>query len=110
MGKAIAGGIAILVILFGIGWAIQGNDFFLYKTFAPKYEEVRRETFEESQAHIEGKINTLTRLRLEFQTGEVSHRCALRAVVIQEAATAKHLPESLQTWVDSLTSGALKCE
>lgn len=34
--------------LFGLTWLVQGNDFFLYKTFAPKYADVQREVFEQT--------------------------------------------------------------
>ena len=32
-----------LVVLFGVEWLATGNEFFLYKFFAPKTESVRRQ-------------------------------------------------------------------
>lgn len=47
--KTVLAVIAAIVVLLGITWGLQGADFFLYKTFAPKYEAVRRDTFEQSK-------------------------------------------------------------
>ena len=56
------------IILFALAliWIGQGSDFFLYKYFAPKYEQVRRETFENTQSYVEGKRQDLVRYRLEY--------------------------------------------
>ena len=34
--------ILFIVLMLGLGWIATGNDFFLYKYFAPKQEAVRR--------------------------------------------------------------------
>jgi len=37
-------GIGIFSGLIALVWLLQSNDFFMYKEFAPKYEQARRET------------------------------------------------------------------
>ncbi|MFH1472961.1 MAG: hypothetical protein ABIF06_00915 [bacterium] len=93
----------VLAVLIGIGFVAQGSDFFLYKVFAPKYEEVRRETFEESQAHVEGVNKELTKLQMDYASADSeAHRCAIRAMAIRTASTNSHLPEDLTKWVKDL--------
>ena len=47
--------IAVVLGAFALGWIATGNEFFLTKTFAPKFEAVRRTTFEQSKAYNEGE-------------------------------------------------------
>ena len=55
--------IAFFVLMFGLTWAVQGNDFFMYKVFAPKYEQVRRTTFEQSKAYNQGMVQELQNMQ-----------------------------------------------
>lgn len=48
-----------VILLLGLIWIFQGNDFFLYRTFAPKYEKVRRQTFEQTKSYNQGMIQEL---------------------------------------------------
>lgn len=56
----------ILFCLFGVAWVIQGNDFFMAKVFAPKYEQVRRETFEQSKSYNEGMAQELSQAQVDY--------------------------------------------
>ena len=60
-------GICVLaiILLLGLGWLVTGNDFFLFKVFAPKYEQVRRETFEQSKAYNQGMIQELQNMQFD---------------------------------------------
>ena len=49
--KVVGSVLGIVVVCLGFGWIATGNDFFLYKVFAPKYEQVRRETFEQTKSY-----------------------------------------------------------
>jgi hypothetical protein len=97
--------VVALVAILALTWIAQGNDFFLYKAFAPKYEEVRRDTFEQSQAYVQGKITNLNRLRMNYESANSdAHRCAIRATALHEASTATEntLPDDLVTWINRL--------
>lgn len=74
------------VALFGLTWAIQGNQFFLYKVFAPKMEEVRRETFEQTKSYQQGTIQNLRRMQEEYITADAEHQGALASVILHTAA------------------------
>ena len=36
-------GVLAFLALMAATWLVQGSNFFMYKVFAPKYEEVRRQ-------------------------------------------------------------------
>lgn len=68
----ILGGIFALGF-FGLGW----NKFFL-----PKYENVRRETYENTQSFVEGKQQDLAKYYLEYQqTEDPESREAIKVVI-----------------------------
>jgi hypothetical protein len=80
--KDISAGLGIIAI--GVG-GIVGTaflSFWLYSTFAPKYEAVRRETFEQSRAFNEGMVRDLQNLRLQYLQGTPEAKAALRATIL----------------------------
>lgn len=40
--KTVAVILGVLLVILGLTWLFQGNDFFMYKVFAPRQEAVRR--------------------------------------------------------------------
>lgn len=80
---------ALLFGLFMLGVSIiVGWQFGLAKVFAPAYEELRTEVFEESRAHIEGTNLAVARLRLEYLSTENSvHQSILREAILSEVAS-----------------------
>lgn len=89
-----------IVVLLAAAWVIQGNDFFMYKFFAPKREAVRREVFVNTPSYVNGKAQFLARLRHEWENSDAGHREAICTLARSEAATVdvKLLPETLRSW------------
>jgi len=58
--------IFIMILLIAFWFAMSGVDLFSYSFFAPKYENVRRNVFENTQSYIEGKRQELSKYRLEY--------------------------------------------
>jgi hypothetical protein len=86
-----AGGavLAALLVVFGIlglTWLLQGNDFFLFKVFAPKYEQVRRDTFEKSRAFNQGMVQELDNMRFEYVKANPAERDALASIILHRAS------------------------
>lgn len=80
-----------LMLLFALGigalaFVVQGSDFFLYKTFAPKYEAVRRETFEQSKAYNEGMSQELFQYQRDYQLASSAQKDGLRQVILHRFA------------------------
>mgnify|MGYP001612854166 FL=1 len=78
--------VAVVVAITGLAWVVQGNDFFLYKVFAPKYESVRREVFEQSKAYNQGMVQELQNMQFEYVKASPEHQKALRAIILHRAA------------------------
>ncbi|MFH1192660.1 MAG: hypothetical protein V1655_04270 [bacterium] len=84
--------LGILIILFGMMWIVQGNDFFLYKVFAPKYEDVRRETFEHSRAFRQGTIQELEKMALDYNKASDPEKDAMGLSPIRKFIKIKKQP------------------
>lgn len=81
-------GVAVLVFvaMLGLTWIIQGNDFFMYKVFAPKYEQVRRETYEQTKSYRQGSVQRLSELCKQVADTDDSHKVMLNDVISHEFA------------------------
>lgn len=75
-----------LLVVFGGAWAVEGNDFFLTKYFAPKEEAVRRQVFEESKAYNDGMAQQLEAHRLDYIKATPEQRQAIGSVILHQFA------------------------
>lgn len=91
--------LACIAIALGL-YLLSGGIWFSYDQWAPKYEQTRRETWEQSESHIAGKRQYLSRLYKEWTESDPTHRSTICAVAREEASTVdiKLLSETLQNW------------
>ena len=75
-----------LIVVLGLTWIGQGNDFFLYKVFAPKYEQVRRETFEQSRAFNQGMVQELQNMQFDYVKATPEQKDALASIILHRAS------------------------
>ena len=105
-GAVIGWGFVGVVAVVAITWAAQGNDFFLYKTFAPKYEQVRRETFEQSKAYNQGMVQELQNMQMQYVQADDAHKAALADIILHRAAdydmNDSRVPSDLRRFVADL--------
>ena len=73
-------------VIFGLPWAFTGNSLALFRTFAPKFEQVRRDTFEQSKAYRQGMVQELQNMQFQYEQASPSHKAALRSVILHRAA------------------------
>ncbi|KKL04271.1 hypothetical protein LCGC14_2617760 [marine sediment metagenome] len=82
-GITVGGLIALLLLmvvlgLFGLGW---------FKFFGPKYEDVRRDIFENTQSYVHGKIQALAKYKNEHDRAESpAGKEAIRQLIINQFA------------------------
>lgn len=92
-------------VVFGIGAAVYGADFFLYKWFAPAKEEARRETFENSTAHVQSVLRDMNNMRLEYLDPRVSNqqRQLLLTLMRERSLTIppERVPPDLQSFLSA---------
>lgn len=105
--KAFGITVASIIGILGLTWILQGSDFFLTKFFAPRYEQVRRETFEQSKAYRQGTVQELEAQYLQYAgTKDEGTRDAIASIALHQVADfpINDLPAHLQTFVLELRS------
>lgn len=79
-----------LAIILGIATLTFGLNYLgliNYQFFAPKYENARREVFENTQSYVEGKRQDLVKYHYEFiRSKSTQDKEAIRMVIIQSFA------------------------
>lgn len=109
--KAVIGLVGILLILFGLTWIIQGNDFFIYKVFAPAEEQVRYNVFNNSLAYDYSVALDLQQLQKEYLGATPEQKKVLITLIVYRigAYDVTKLPPNLQTFINEIKSkGNLK--
>lgn len=78
--------------------------------FAPKYEQVRRNTFEQSKAYRQGTIQELQRMRFEYVKADQAHKDAMASVILHMAADFDQsaIPTDLWQFLNELKSKKLE--
>ncbi len=93
-GKIIIGFFVALFVLMAGGWLVQGNDFFMYKFWAPKQETVRRQVFEQTRSFNQGMIQELQNMQFEYVKEKDSQAKAALASIILHRASGYNLEDS----------------
>jgi hypothetical protein len=76
-----------LVFLYASGFLATGGDLAIYRFWAPKMEDARREVFEQTQSYVQGKNTYISRLRLQYESTSGNQRESLRRLILSEAET-----------------------
>jgi len=99
-------GIALLVIITVsfLGFLVNGGNLLSYKFFAPKTEQVRRETFEQSKAYNQGMIQELQNMQFEYIKATPEQQIALKSVILHRAADYPEdkMPNDLHNFIEEL--------
>lgn len=110
--RAIFAGFCVLVVMYGFGFLATGGDLAIYRFWAPKQENAKRVVFENTQSYVQGKVEYLSRLRLQYQSADPAstQRAALRTMILTEASTVDRgkLPPDIQGFLSSLVEGGLR--
>lgn len=93
-----------LLVMFGTTWVVEGNNFFIYKVFAPREEAVRRQVFEQSKAYNEGMAQELSQMQLDYIKANPEQKQALRSIILHRYARYNKdmLSTDLRSFLDSL--------
>lgn len=90
--------------LSALGWGIAYHDLIFTSFFAPKFEEVRRNTFEQSKSFRDGSVTELQNMQFEYIKASPEHKKALADVIRHRAAEvpADAMPTDLQNFISNL--------
>lgn len=102
----VASVVGAFVLIMGLTWIGQGNDFFLYKVFAPQYEQARRQTFEQTKSYNQGMIQELQNMQFEYVKTDPEHQPVLASIILRRAAdfdlNQSQVPTELRQFVEQL--------
>jgi hypothetical protein len=95
--------VGAFLLLVGLPWLVMGNEFFLYRYFAPQREAVRREVFEQTKSYQDGVAQDLRAMQAQYVTASDEHKAALASVIIHRATGMEDvLPADVRLFVDGL--------
>lgn len=102
--KNIGAAFMAIICILAISWLVVGNDFFLYRFFAPRQEAVRREVFEQSKAYNQGMVQELQNMQFEYIRAGTEHKKALASIILHRSADydINKMPYDLRTFVEQL--------
>ncbi len=100
------GGLILLLLCTGLGWFIEGDEFLLYKFFAPRREAVRREVFEGTKSYNDAMAQELRSAQMDYIKGSPEQRAAIGSVVTHRVAgyDRSKLPPDVQAFVRQVES------
>ena len=78
--------ILTILVLITLVWFLTANDLILTKVFAPKYEQVRREAFEQSKAYRQGLDQEIQNMHFEYVRSTPSQQTVLAYIIKHRVA------------------------
>lgn len=104
--KVVGAVIGVLVGIVALTWMVQGNDFFMYKYFGPKYEQQRREIFEQSRAFNQGMVQELQNMQFNYVKATPEQKDALASIILHRSSgynlEDSIVPGDLRSFVEQL--------
>lgn len=91
----------ILAVFIVVGSILS---FYLYSYFAPKYEQVRYDTFKQSQTYNDGMLRDLQDLQMEYMKANDEQKAAMKAIILHRFAVydVDRLPIDLRSFYQSV--------
>jgi hypothetical protein len=97
-------GLAIIVVLAVLGFAANYFGLVSDRFFMPRQEQVRHQTFECSDSHVDGLVRELRQIRDQWKGADAAGKAALADTFKHEynGFTCGQLPEDLQAFYNAL--------
>ncbi len=98
--------VALVILVLAMTWIATGNEFFLYKVFAPAQEGVRRQVFEQTKSYNQGMVQELQNMQFEYIKAAPEHKDALASIILHRAADydVNKMPSDLRSFILQLRS------
>ena len=106
-GKAFLILLLVLVIGTGLDWYSAGENFFLYKYFAPKQAAVQRQVFENTPSFNKGMIQELQNMQFDYiKEKDPDAKAALASIILHRASgynlNDPDVPADLRSFIEEL--------
>jgi hypothetical protein len=101
--------LAIFGGVIGIGaltWGLTYHELIFTSFFAPKFENVRRNTFEQSKSFRTGAVQELQNMQFEYIKASPEHKKALADIIRHRAIEIPidAMPADLSAFVNTLSN------
>ena len=99
--------LGVLLAIDGVAFLATGSDLMFYQFYAPKYEAVRRQTFEQTRSFNEGMAQDLDQLRIEYSRAKTQdEKDVIKSTVLHRTAgydmTNPSIAPEIRDFVSSL--------
>jgi hypothetical protein len=105
-GKVILVVVLLVVLGLGLDWLSAGENFFLYKYWAPKNAAVQRQVFEQTPSYVKGMVQELSNMQFQYEQADDSHKAALADLILHRAAgfnlNDPDVPADLRSFIQQL--------
>jgi hypothetical protein len=93
-----------VILMLVIGFGFRYYDLIMFKFFGIRYENVRRNIFEQSQSYNQGMKQELENMQFQIEQADDSHKTALAQLMRHRVAYYgyENLTPSLQRFVDKI--------
>ena len=96
--------VAFIVSMFMLGFISNSLGLVSVAFFAPKVEQVRYNTFKQSQSYNEGMVRDLENIRMQYETSNPEQKVMMRAIALRRFSVydVSKLPLDLQQFYYSI--------
>lgn len=106
--KIVGWSVLALIGLLVLSFVFNAMGWVNLAFWGPKYEDTKRDIFENTQSYVHGKTTHIAKLRLEYESTESETRKkALKRMILTEASTVENelLPPDMQAFISRLRGG-----
>ncbi len=105
--KLLIAAIFVIATMLVFGFVFSLYDLKMYSYFQPKYENARRQAFEQTKSYNSGMIQELQNMQFQYIQADQAHKDALKSLIIHRARDygEDNLPPDLYEFVHHLESG-----
>jgi hypothetical protein len=101
---AILGTVVGVAAVGALGWGVTYHELIFQSFFNPKFEDVRRNTFERSKSFRTGAVQELQNMQFEYIKASPEHKKALADIIRHRATEVPEdaMPQDLQSFISNL--------
>lgn len=87
-----------IVIGLALDWIYAGQNFFLYRYWAPRQADVQRNVYTHTRSYRQGSVQRLNTICMQITEADNDHKSMLNSVVADEFAdwNTKDVPDYLR--------------
>lgn len=96
----------VLIVVLALGWIGVANQWAMFAVFAPKMEQVRYNTFKQSQAYNDGMAEQLSKYQMEWINATPDAKASMQSVILTQYASYNEnmLPPNAYSFLQQVRS------